>query len=336
MHNSNRYESLRRQWRHRPIATTVDEPTHFVLGTAALGASKAAATANASGNTSVATAASMSIGIVGLIGPAAAEAGVGGASAAGAPGAISMSSSLPEDIAIMEVILRFLQLLCENHNADLQNYLRIQPNNKTSYNLVCETLQFLDCICGSTTGGLGLLGLWINEHNVELINQTLESLTEYCQGPCHANQYAIINHESNGIDIVIALILNDIQPLSRNNVEMYLALKDNASKLLLAVMESSDDTANAERILYNITPKALIDIVREAYEQSREMDRQAEVRRVQEEEEEEKKKLPVVETPSSASQPATAETTATSAETSQSATGNFNFYLYTNINSTML
>lgn len=69
----------------------------------------------------------------------------------------------------------------------LQNFLRCQ-SNKTNYNLVCETLQFLDCICGSTTGGLGLLGLYINEKNVALINQTLESLTEYCQGPCHENQ----------------------------------------------------------------------------------------------------------------------------------------------------
>lgn len=68
-----------------------------------------------------------------------------------------------------------------------QNFLRHQ-NNKTNYNLVCETLQFLDCICGSTTGGLGLLGLYINERNVALVNQTLESLTEYCQGPCHENQ----------------------------------------------------------------------------------------------------------------------------------------------------
>lgn len=81
------------------------------------------------------------------------------------------TTNLPEDIAIMEIILRFLQLLCENHNSELQNYLRVQPSNKTSYNLVCETLQFLDCICGSTTGGLGLLGLWINENNVHLINQ---------------------------------------------------------------------------------------------------------------------------------------------------------------------
>jgi RyR and IP3R Homology associated len=59
--------------------------------------------------------------------------------------------------------------------------------------MVGETLQFLDCICGSTTGGLGLLGLYINEVNVALINQTLETLTEYCQGPCHDNQVRSYN-----------------------------------------------------------------------------------------------------------------------------------------------
>ena len=106
----------------------------------------------------------------------------------------------------------------------LQNYLRTQ-NMKTNYNLVCETLQFLDCICGSTTGGLGLLGLYINQHNVPLINQTLESLTEYCQGPCHENQNAIASHESNGIDIIIALILNDINPLGKRRMDLVLELK---------------------------------------------------------------------------------------------------------------
>uniref|UniRef100_A0AAQ5Z527 Inositol 1,4,5-trisphosphate receptor n=1 Tax=Amphiprion ocellaris TaxID=80972 RepID=A0AAQ5Z527_AMPOC len=159
-------------------------------------------------------------------------------------------------IVIMQPILRFLQLLCENHNRDLQNFLRSQ-NNKNNYNLVCETLQFLDCICGSTTGGLGLLGLYINEKNVALINQTLESLTEYCQGPCHENQNCIATHESNGIDIIIALILNDINPLGKKRMDLVLELKNNASKLLLAIMESRHDSENAERILYNMRPKEL-------------------------------------------------------------------------------
>jgi len=167
---------------------------------------------------------------------------------------------------VMDPILRFLQLLCENHNAELQNFLR-DINNKSKYSLVSETLMFLDCICGSTTGGLGLLGLYINEHNVHLIVQTLKTLTEYCQGPCHENQNCIATHESNGLDIIIALILNDINPLGKTRMDLVLDLKNNASKLLLAIMESRADSENAERILANMNPRQLLEVACRAYYQ---------------------------------------------------------------------
>ncbi|XP_022242608.1 inositol 1,4,5-trisphosphate receptor type 1-like [Limulus polyphemus] len=185
-------------------------------------------------------------------------------------------SRLPPEVAVMEPILRFLQLLCENHNAELQNYLRHQ-SNKNNCNLVSESLMFLDCICGSTTGGLGLLGLYINEYNVSLVNQTLETLTEYCQGPCHENQNCIAVHESNGIDIIIALILNDINPLGKKRMDLVLELKNNASKLLLAVMESRGDSENAEKILYNMSPKQLVEVACNAYHQEGDEDDEEEV-----------------------------------------------------------
>uniref|UniRef100_A0A1W7RC34 Inositol 1,4,5-trisphosphate receptor n=1 Tax=Agkistrodon contortrix contortrix TaxID=8713 RepID=A0A1W7RC34_AGKCO len=176
----------------------------------------------------------------------------------------NQNNEMSMSVLIMEPILRFLQLLCENHNRDLQNFLRCQ-NNKTNYNLVCETLQFLDIMCGSTTGRLGLLGLYINEYNVALITQTLETLTEYCQGPCHENQSCIVTHESNGIDIITALILSDISPLSRYRMDLVLQLKDNASKLLLGLMESRHDSENAERILISLRPQELVDVIKKAY-----------------------------------------------------------------------
>uniref|UniRef100_T1PIU0 RyR and IP3R-like associated n=1 Tax=Musca domestica TaxID=7370 RepID=T1PIU0_MUSDO len=180
-------------------------------------------------------------------------------------------NKLSNKVLVMQPILRFMQLLCENHNPDLQNLLRNQ-NNKTNYNLVSETLMFLDCICGSTTGGLGLLGLYINENNVALINQTLETLTEYCQGPCHENQNCIATHESNGLDIITALILNNINPLGENRMDLVLELKNNASKFLLAIMESRGDGENAERILYNMNPKQLVDVACKAYHQEEMID----------------------------------------------------------------
>ncbi|XP_055463164.1 inositol 1,4,5-trisphosphate receptor type 3 [Psammomys obesus] len=181
----------------------------------------------------------------------------------------AQGNEMGTSVLIMRPILRFLQLLCENHNRDLQNFLRCQ-NNKTNYNLVCETLQFLDIMCGSTTGGLGLLGLYINEDNVGLVIQTLETLTEYCQGPCHENQTCIVTHESNGIDIITALILNDISPLCKYRMDLVLQLKDNASKLLLALMESRHDSENAERVLVSLRPQELVDVIKKAYLQEEE------------------------------------------------------------------
>lgn len=42
---------------------------------------------------------------------------------------------LHQSISVMQPVLRFLQLLCENHNQALQNFLRSQ-SNKHNYNLV--------------------------------------------------------------------------------------------------------------------------------------------------------------------------------------------------------
>eukprot|EP00095_Tigriopus_kingsejongensis_P011560 maker-scaffold768_size100864-snap-gene-0.9 protein:Tk11560 transcript:maker-scaffold768_size100864-snap-gene-0.9-mRNA-1 annotation:"inositol -trisphosphate receptor" len=177
-------------------------------------------------------------------------------------------NKLAPKVSIMKPILRFLQLMCENHNLTLQNLLRDQ-NNKTKYNLVSETLILLDVICGSTTGGLGLLGLYINENNVQLINQILETLTEYCQGPCYENQVCIAMHESNGLGIITALILNDINPLGKSRMDLVLELKNNASKLLLAIMESrtSDSENVAEKIIYNMNPKQLVEVACKAFHQ---------------------------------------------------------------------
>ena len=69
-------------------------------------------------------------------------------------------------------------------------------------------------------------------------------------------------HESNGLGIITALIINDINPLGKVRMDLVLELRNNASKLLLAIMESrSSDPENvAEKIIYNMNPKQLIEI----------------------------------------------------------------------------
>ena len=56
----------------------------------------------------------------------------------------------------------------------------------------------------------------------------------------HENQLqtAIAYQESNGIDIIVAIVLNDINPLAKRRMSLVLQLKNDAAKLLLSIMES--------------------------------------------------------------------------------------------------
>ncbi len=94
-----------------------------------------------------------------------------------------METNTPE-IVCSGATLRLMQLLCENHNILLQNYLRKQTNSKNSYNLVQDALQFLDSMCGSSIGGFGLLGLYINEHNVGY-----DFFCLYCSCSCNSGAF---------------------------------------------------------------------------------------------------------------------------------------------------
>ncbi|GAU93572.1 hypothetical protein RvY_05495 [Ramazzottius varieornatus] len=167
---------------------------------------------------------------------------------------------LSPEVEIMTNILRFFQLLCENHNRDMQNYLRVQ-GGRTSCNIVLQTLSFLDCICGSTSGGLGLLGHYINQSNVDLVNQTIVTLTEFCQGPSVENQDCIAGTETDGLDIILAIMLTDIRPLQDKAEDKVLLLKYNTVKLLLAITESRRDTDNAEKILRNLSLGSFVDSI---------------------------------------------------------------------------
>ena len=167
-----------------------------------------------------------------------------------------------ENLELVLTILRFLQLLCENHNLFWQNYLREQKNNAEKYNLVYSVLQLLDALCGSLTGGHELLSLWVNESSIELINQSLDTLIEYCQGPSQENQRAIISHETNEIDLIIALVFLETKSLPTKNL---LELKDKASKLLLALLESNDDLTNGERIISGIKLDDLLDEIKNVF-----------------------------------------------------------------------
>ncbi|CAM1294058.1 RYR2 (predicted) [Pycnogonum litorale] len=97
-------------------------------------------------------------------------------------------------------IFRFLQLLCEGHNLEFQNYLRTQAGNTTTVNVVICTVDYLLRLQES------VMDFYWHYSSKDIIDppgkenfgraitvakQVFNTLTEYLQGPCPLNQQAL-------------------------------------------------------------------------------------------------------------------------------------------------
>ena len=101
-----------------------------------------------------------------------------------------------ENLNMIKDILRYLQLLAENHNTVLQNFLREQTTNRLSYNFVNILVEYLSMLLGK------LSNIYENnqEFTVYFINlyyerfmSCLDTIIEFLQGPCPKNQEYLIS-----------------------------------------------------------------------------------------------------------------------------------------------
>eukprot|EP00057_Strongylocentrotus_purpuratus_P027949 XP_011682423.1 PREDICTED: inositol 1,4,5-trisphosphate receptor [Strongylocentrotus purpuratus] len=124
---------------------------------------------------------------------------------------------------------------------------------------------------GSKEGTLGGHQRRIRMHNGSISDDLKEQLVDAALHTSKAfsalrKGNCIANHESNGLDIITALILNDINPLGKNRMDLVLKLKNNASKYSLAISGGAHDSENAERIP-SLSLKQLVEVIKQAYQQ---------------------------------------------------------------------
>ncbi|XP_078674597.1 ryanodine receptor 2-like isoform X8 [Branchiostoma floridae x Branchiostoma belcheri] len=94
-------------------------------------------------------------------------------------------------------LFRFLQLLCEGHNLDWQNYLRAQIGHNATINLIISTVDYLLRLQESMSdfywhyASKDLIDEAGQEYfkiAIRIARQVFNSLTEFIQGPCQGNQ----------------------------------------------------------------------------------------------------------------------------------------------------
>lgn len=96
---------------------------------------------------------------------------------------------------LLRKLLRFTQLLCENHHEPNQKLLHQQDwsGNRRSVDIVTATVHFFEkvrsCITPTT---------------IEVAIQSLNTTTEYIQGPCKTNQNAVV--QAKFLDTAAALL----------------------------------------------------------------------------------------------------------------------------------
>uniref|UniRef100_A0A673C6E5 Ryanodine receptor 3 n=1 Tax=Sphaeramia orbicularis TaxID=375764 RepID=A0A673C6E5_9TELE len=97
-------------------------------------------------------------------------------------------------------LFRFLQLLCEGHNNDFQNFLRTQTGNTTTVNIIISTVDYLLRLQESISdfywyySGKDVIdeaGQRNFSKALSVAKQVFNSLTEYIQGPCIGNQQSL-------------------------------------------------------------------------------------------------------------------------------------------------
>ncbi|XP_007909260.1 ryanodine receptor 1 isoform X6 [Callorhinchus milii] len=110
------------------------------------------------------------------------------------------SEKVMADDEFTQDLFRFLQLLCEGHNNDFQNYLRTQTGNTTTINIIICTVDYLLRLQESISdfywyySGKDVVdeqGKRNFSKAMAVAKQVFNSLTEYIQGPCTGNQQSL-------------------------------------------------------------------------------------------------------------------------------------------------
>ena len=118
-----------------------------------------------------------------------------------------------ENLNKIKDIMRYLQLLAENHNTVLQNFLREQTTNRLSYNFVNILVEYLSMLLGKLSNmyenNQEFTEYFINLYYERFLS-CLDTIIEFLQGPCLKNQeYLISTKIIESFDKILGEILID-------------------------------------------------------------------------------------------------------------------------------
>lgn len=152
---------------------------------------------------------------------------------AGSEGTAGLCSMYDSDFSC--ALFRFIQLLCEGHNLDFQNYLRTQAGNTTTVNVIINLVDYLLRLQES------MMDMYYSYSSKQLIDpsgqenfnraitvakQVFSTLTESIQGPCQGNQQALAHSRLwDAVGGFLFLFAHMQDKLSKNSSQLSLLVE---------------------------------------------------------------------------------------------------------------
>ncbi|EJD76290.1 ryanodine Receptor TM 4-6 family protein [Loa loa] len=151
-------------------------------------------------------------------------------------------------------LFRFLQLTCEGHNLEFQNYLRAQPGHTTSVNLINCTVDYLlrlqESVMDfywhySSKDVIDESGKEYFLRAIHVCSQVFNTLTESIQGPCTGNQMTLANSRLwDAINGFFFLFAHMMEKLYKNSTQLellreFLNLQKDMIVLMLSMLEGN-------------------------------------------------------------------------------------------------
>ncbi|PVD21456.1 hypothetical protein C0Q70_19629 [Pomacea canaliculata] len=133
-----------------------------------------------------------------------------------------------KDDGYIELVLKLLARICDGQHTGLQNYLREQPDNVKSFNIVGETAQFLNVVYTTITN-----------KTIDLVIQLFSTLTEFCSGN-QENRVSV--YDKKVIDYInFILRAGDIADCP---IEKVIELQQTIGSLVIALIEENGPGAS--------------------------------------------------------------------------------------------
>ncbi|XP_021341779.1 inositol 1,4,5-trisphosphate receptor type 2-like [Mizuhopecten yessoensis] len=152
----------------------------------------------------------------------------------------------------IELVLKVMARMCDGQNQHLQDYLREQPDNVKSFNIIAEVTRFLNVVYSNITG-----------KNIDLVIQLFDTMNEFTAGN---QENRIVIYDNKIIDYInFILRAGDIEYCS---TEKILGLRESIANLILSLIEENGHGASelTVEVKDTLDKKSVLQLITECYE----------------------------------------------------------------------